>query len=216
MSLTIIMPKKFERPLDMKDALVSILRNRQTTQSQFRKAADKLARLMAADSTDLVSHETIEIETPLGPTKGYHSTQKVLIVPILRSGIALLPAFLDVYDDAQVGFIGIKRDEKTAKPYQYYESIPSISFEDAVFILDPMIATGGSAMTAIQQLLSKGAVPSHICLIGIIASMEGLQAIHSAYPEVQIKVVTVDSELNPQKFIVPGLGDFGDRYFGIA
>jgi uracil phosphoribosyltransferase len=200
----------------MKDSLLSILRDKSTSQSQFRKAADKLARLIAAESAGELDHETIQIETPLGPTSGCRTIQNVVLIPILRSGVALLPAFMDVFDEAQVGFIGIKRDEITAQPYQYYESIPVIAENAAVFILDPMVATGGSALAAIKILINKGASPSRIFLIGIIASAQGVETVLSHFPDVKIKVVAEDQELNAQQFIVPGLGDFGNRYFGIG
>ncbi|HSW86310.1 MAG TPA: uracil phosphoribosyltransferase [Rhabdochlamydiaceae bacterium] len=200
----------------MKDSLLSILRDKSTNQSQFRKAADKLARLIAAESAGVLGHETIQIETPLGPASGYRTIQNIVLIPILRSGIALLPAFLDVFDEAQVGFIGIKRDEATAQPYQYYESIPEISENATVFILDPMVATGGSAVAAIKILLNKGASPSRIFLLGIIASSQGIDYVLSHFPEVTVKVVAKDKGLNEQKYIVPGLGDFGNRYFGIG
>ena len=198
----------------MKESLLTTLRDRSTAQAAFRKAADKLAELVAAEIAAGVIQEEAAIQTPLASAKGSRYTQKVVLMPILRAGIALLPAFMRFFDEAQVGFFGIRRDEKTAIAEQYYENIPLISPETLVIILDPMIATAGSSLLALQRLKERGVAAPQILLAGFIAAPEGLNGIKKNFPEVKVKVVAVDEKLNAQKFIVPGLGDFGDRYFG--
>lgn len=171
----------------MKEKFLKILRDRSTSRVSFREAADKLSHLMAQE---------IHVEN-------------AALVPILRAGIALLPAFLQKYPAAPIGFLGIRRDEKTAIPHLYYEKIPPLP--DQILILDPMLATGGSANLAIERLKAKGG--KHIRLITIIASQEGVRFIREKHPDVKLYSVAIDETLDADKFIVPGLGDFGDRYF---
>jgi uracil phosphoribosyltransferase len=198
----------------MKESLLTTLRDRSTSQTAFRRASDKLAELVAAEvAADVIQEEAI-VQTPLASVKGCTYTQKVVLMPILRAGIALLPAFMRIFDRAQVGFFGIRRDEKTAIAQQYYENIPLISQEALVIVLDPMIATAGSSLLALQRLNERGVAPQQVLVAGFIAAPEGINGIKKSFPEVKIKVVAVDEKLNAQKFIVPGLGDFGDRYFG--
>ncbi len=201
----------------MKDALLTILRDRKTSLTKFRSASDKLASILAAEvAQETISSPSFSIETPLAKTQGYQIKHQVMLIPILRSGISLLHPFLLIFEDAKIAFLGIKRDEKTALPALYYENIPNFSSEDLLIILDPMIATGGSAILAIQQLLENGASLNQIYLVGVIGSTEGIQRIQKEFPSLKMKIVAEDPELNVQKFIVPGLGDFGDRYFGSA
>ncbi len=178
----------------MKDHLLKILRDKNIPLGVFRQTALQLAELIAAEAISAIKPE------------------RALLVPILRAGMSLLPSFLNYFLEAPIGFFGIRRDEKTATPILYYENIPPIQPSDTVFILDPMVATAGSSLLAIQRLVEKGA--SKIVLIGIIASTEGLQKIRSQYPYVSIFVAAVDPSLDSHHFIVPGLGDFGDRFFG--
>jgi uracil phosphoribosyltransferase len=152
------------------------------------------------------------VKTPVGQAEGASISHRVVLVPILRAGLALLPAFLKYFPQAPIGFIGIRREEGTAKPQLYYENIPALKSTDLVFILDPMIATAGSALLAIDHLVKKGA--TQLALVGMLGSREGLEKIESAYPDLTVIVAAEDPELNSRKFIVPGLGDFGDRYFG--
>lgn len=180
----------------MKDSLLTTLRDRETSQHEFRVAADKLTEILAAEMASELSLEPIAL------------------LAILRSGIALLPPFLRLFNDAKVGFLGIKRDESTAKPFQYYENIPPLSKNSTVLILEPMIATGGTALLALKKLAQHKIDLSRVFFIGFIASTEGLAAIREEFPQVQIKVVAEDKQLNAHKYIIPGLGDFGDRYFG--
>lgn len=197
----------------MKQSLLTILRDRNTKESDFRRASDRLADLLAAEASLDIPQEPVSIQTPMGSAKGVRMGHNAVLIPILRAGLALLPAFMRVFDTAKVGFFGIRRNEGTAVPHQYYEKLPSFEKKDYILMLDPMIATGGSALLALNRLVELGAVPSQISLTGVLAAKEGLEAIRKRYPQVKLRVVAEDPELNAQKFIIPGLGDFGDRYF---
>jgi uracil phosphoribosyltransferase len=198
----------------MKESLLTVLRDRTTTHGAFRKASNTLAEILAAECASMVAQEPVSVQTPIGPATGRRLEAQVVLIPILRAGLALLPAFLRLFEEAQTGFFGIRRDEETSLPCQYYENIPPLSAKHFLFVLDPMIATGGSSVLAIRQLIHKGASPARITLVGVIAATEGVHAVRSRFPEVRVHVVAEDKELNARKFIVPGLGDFGDRYFG--
>ncbi|CCB89152.1 uracil phosphoribosyltransferase [Simkania negevensis] len=177
----------------MKKTLLSILRDRSTSTVNFRKASDKLAELIA---TDIKTH-----------------SDEVVLIPILRAGIALLYSFLQCFQSARVGFIGVQRDRK-AQPVLYYENLPAVCKTDSIIILDPIIATGGSTLITLEKLTKSGSSPENITLVGMIAAPEGLEAIKQAFPAIEVKVSAIDKGLDDRKYIVPGLGDFGDRYFG--
>ena len=198
----------------IKDALLTVLRDRFSTLDQFRKAADQLSRLVAAESGSFLMGESRSVETPLGPTMGTRVKMSPILVPILRAGLVLLPPFLDLYLDAPVGLIGIRRDERTASPQFYYANLPKIGKDTPIFLLDPMLATGQSAAMAIKLVIEKGALESQIVLFSILAAPEGVSLIQSHYPNVRMSIVKIDQRLNASKWIMPGLGDFGDRYFG--
>src|SRR3972149_98542 len=200
----------------MKESLLTVLRDKKSTRAQFRRAADKLAELLAADAALHVQQEGISVETPLGKAAGSRLQEQIVLLPILRAGLLMLPHFMHLFEDSKVGFFGIRRDEKTALPQLYYENLPSFSPHDRLFLLDPMIATGGSASLALAHLKAKGADMSKVHLIGILGAKEGLEKIRKEFPQITINVVAVDPALSLRKFIVPGLGDFGDRYFGTA
>ncbi len=198
----------------MKQTLITILRDKQSTIEQYRKAADQLADVMAIESAALLQKKNFSIETPLATTQGVKFNKEVLLVPILRSGLVLLPSFLRFYPDALVGFLGERRDEITAIPELYYAKFPLFSRENPIFLLDPMLATGGSAVLAVNVLKGVGAIESQITLISFIAAPEGIAHLCRECPSVKYIVAQVDEKLTPEKFIYPGLGDFGDRYFG--
>jgi len=198
----------------MKECLLTILRDKKTSMPEFRRAADQLADLLAAEVTCSLPGEPISIETPVAPAKGFKAPQKIVLIPIYRAGIVLLPPFLRHFPSARVGFFGIRRKEKTAEPLPYYENLPPISSEDTVIVLDPMIATAGSALYVLEKLSALEVHPSRIILVAIIGSIEGIEKIKTKYPYITIKVVAEDPSLDARKYIVPGLGDFGDRYFG--
>lgn len=196
----------------MRESLLTVLRDEKTPVEAFRQAAHQLAALLAAEASALVTEDPKIVKTPLGQAEGASISHRVVLVPILRAGLTLLPAFLKYFPQASIGLIGIRRDEETAKPHLYYEHIPALKRTDLVLILDPMIATAGTALLAIDHLIKKGA--SQMALIGMLGSREGLEKIESEHPDLTLIVAAEDPELNNRKFIVPGLGDFGDRYFG--
>lgn len=198
----------------MKKILISRLRNKETTQTDFRKAAEELSDWLAFEAASLLPKKEVSVETPVGPTVGQKFLNDQVVIPILRAGLSMLPSFLRVLPEAKVGFLGMRRDEHTFQAKLYYENLPLITPSTDVLILDPMIATGGSGKVALDRLKEQGADPFRILYVGIIASREGLSFLKSIAPQMKVVVGDVDDKLNDKKFIVPGLGDFGDRYFG--
>lgn len=197
----------------MKDILLTILRDKNTKTADFRKAADNLALILAGEVAEFLPKEKFAIQTPLAKTAGYKLKNNIMLVSILRAGLALLPAFLKTFPDAKVGFVGLKRDEKTFKSHLYYKNIPKISKNDNVVILDPMLATGGSLVETIKILLDSGTKQEKIIYVGVVSAPEGLKNLKKNFPKVKTIIATHDQKLNKQKYILPGLGDFGDRYF---
>lgn len=200
----------------MKKTLITILRNRNTSTEQFRQATDQLGRVLAIESDALFPKATMFVDTPLAHTHGVCFKHEFVLVPILRSGLVLLPPFLSFHPGASIGFIGMRRDEKTAIPELYYTNLPSFNQNNPILLLDPMIATGGSASLAVKVLKSAGAIEKQITLIAFIAAPEGITNFQRECPEVGLVVAQVDEGLDEQKRIIPGLGDFGDRYFGTS
>lgn len=198
----------------MKRALITVLRDRNSTIEQYRQATDQLGTVLAVECDALIPKSTVFVDTPLARTHGVRFKHDVVLVPILRSGLVLLPPFLRFHTHARVGFIGTRRDEKTAKAHLYYSNLPAFSTETPILLLDPMIATGGSASLAIQVLKEAGAHEKQITLIAFIAAPDGLTHIQKNHPEAGIVVAQVDDGLDAHQRIIPGLGDFGDRYFG--
>lgn len=198
----------------MKQSLLTILRDKQTPLEDFRRAAYQLGRLLAYDIALHLKEQSIPIETPFAPTTGYSLAENILCVPILRSGVALLTPFLETFEKATVGFLGIRRDEKTANPISYYAKLPQISPSDTICILDPMIATGGTSILAIEKLLEQGALESQIHFIALVAAEASLNKLKKTYAKVTFHVVAPHESLSDDFWITPGLGDFGDRFFG--
>lgn len=198
----------------MKDILLTTLRDKSSSQADFRLATEKLGAILACEASLFLERRHTDIETPLATFPGSAFKNNVALVPILRSGLALLPAFLRYYENAKVGFIGMRRDEETAIAHCYYENLPRISMDDNIIILEPMIATGGSAYSAIARLLDKGYKQEKMILVSIIGASEGIGKIQADLPNVHLILAQYDTQLTPHKFILPGLGDFGDRYFG--
>lgn len=207
--------KELNRHPILEDAM-GRLRNRNTGTQEFRTAANTVFEFLAFEVTKLFPVREIRIETPVGntTTEMLDNSCRTILVPILRSGITMLPVFQRWIPNCDIGFIGQRRDEITARPEEYYFNIPPISRENSVLILDPMIATGGSAAATIQALLEEGAEEKQMHIVAVIAAPEGLDLLKETFPEIEITVATIDKKLNDQKFIVPGLGDFGDRYNG--
>ena len=198
----------------MKRTLITVLRDASTSLGKYREASDRLALVLAVESDALIPKEATFVETPLAKTHGVRFKHEVILVPILRSGLAMLEPFLQFYPKAHVGFIGARRDEKTAIAELYYPKLPAFNHENPILLLDPMIATGGSASLAVKALIEAGAVEAQITLIAFIGAPEGITRFQKEYPKVNVVVAQLDEKLDDQKRIIPGLGDFGDRYFG--
>lgn len=198
----------------MKDVLISTLRDKDLSIHKFRRAAGKLSFLLAGEVVDHLKREPVTVKTPLASAQGFKLKNQIVLVPILRSGIAMLYPFMQFFEHSTVGFVGLSRDEKTAIANLYYHKMPKVNPMNDVILLDPMIATGGSAISAIRIILESGALEEKIVFASIIAATDGIQAIKKEFPKLKMIVTQEDAELNDKKFIVPGLGDFGDRYFG--
>jgi uracil phosphoribosyltransferase len=193
------------------DALVT-LRDKLTTPDHFRRAATRISVLLAAEALSDMPTRTVTVETPLGPAPGRRIGSDVVVVPVLRAGLGMLDAVLELVPGARVGHIGLQRDEMTAVASQYYSKLPSRLDESYVLMIDPMLATGGSAVAALDLLQRAGA--RVIRMICIVAAPEGVALVERHHPGVAIYTPVVDQRLNDQKYIVPGLGDFGDRLYG--
>jgi uracil phosphoribosyltransferase len=191
---------------------LTILRNKDTHFSLFRKSMQEISYLLAINSLSDLELIQVNIETPLAKTKGYEIKNKLLIVPILRAGLGLLPGFTDLVNTATVGLIGLKRDEDTLLPSQYYVNIPKSLEYYVTVILEPMVATGGSLRKALNILLENKASKIKVC--SIIAYQKTITELENEFPFVDFYVLALDSELNEKGFIIPGLGDAGDRTFG--
>jgi uracil phosphoribosyltransferase len=188
------------------------LRDRRTPPDTFRVMARRMSLLLAAEATRDLPATPTTVETPLATASGQAVDAEIVVVPVLRAGLGMLDAVLEVIPTARVGHIGLQRDETTAVASQYYAKFPARLDRCIVFVIDPMLATGGSAVAAIDLLRSQGA--RDIRLLCIVAAPEGVALLERAHPEVRIYTPVVDEHLNAMKFIVPGLGDFGDRLFG--
>ena len=192
---------------------ISLLRNKATGTKEFRDLVNEIAMLLCYEATRDLPTEEVEIETPVSVARTkVLAGRKLALVPILRAGMGMLDGMLTLIPAAKVGFIGLYRDESTLQPVEYFCKLPSDIEERDVLVLDPMLATGGSARDAITQIKKRGA--RSIKFIGIIAAPEGLKALHEAHPDVDIYVAALDEKLNEKGYIVPGLGDAGDRIFG--
>lgn len=198
----------------MKKALLTVLREASTTRPAFRLAAEQLSLLLAGECGNFLDTTAITVKTPLADAAGEEFNSDIVLIAILRAGLAMLPQFLRFYPQSSIGLFGMRRDEKTKKPELYYHNLPEIKASQNIIILDPMIATGGSGIMALQKLMEAGAAEEKIIYSGIIAAPAGLQNIQKHYPKVRIHVSAVDESLNKDAFIVPGIGDFGDRFFG--
>jgi uracil phosphoribosyltransferase len=193
------------------DALVS-LRDNTTTPDHFRRAATRISVLLAAEALRDVPTKNVTVDTPLGPAPGRRIGSDVVVVPVLRAGLGMLDAVLELVPDARVGHIGLQRDEMTAVASQYYTKLPARLDQSYVLMIDPMLATGGSAVAALDLLQKAGAMV--IRMICIVAAPEGVALVERHHPNVAIYTPVIDEKLNDHKYIVPGLGDFGDRLYG--
>lgn len=194
----------------LKDRL-TLMRRKETPAKIFRQAVEEISTFMFYEVAKNFKLKEIEIETPIAPCKAKVLDEDFVIVPILRAGLAMVGGALKVLPDAAVGHIGLVRDETTHKPIEYYKKMPPNFSAKKIIVVDPMLATGGSAAAAIQILKNDGA--KDIILVSIIAAPEGLKKISETHPELPIYTSAIDERLNENAYIVPGLGDAGDRIF---
>lgn len=193
---------------------LSILRDKNTGVKEFREIVGEIAALMCYEATRNLPTEEVEIETPIAKAKvKVLAGKKLAIVPILRAGLGMVDSMISLIPSAKIGHMGLFRDPETHLPVEYYCKMPPDISERQVFVVDPMLATGGSAVAAIEILKKKYGCKS-IVLMDILAAPEGIQAVTEAHPDVDIFVTAVDERLNDHKYIIPGLGDAGDRIFG--
>lgn len=200
---------KVDHPL-IEDVL-SLLRDATTPHEDFRRLTKKLSSLLVFEAARDLPLRQVDIETPLESTTGGRLSAEIVLVPVLRAGMGMLDALLDLFPAASVGHVGLERDEETAIARRYYLKLPDLP-DRHVFLLDPMLATGGSALAAIQALREQGA--RSIRLLCIVAAPEGIALLDKACPDVAIYAAAIDRELDSRKYILPGLGDFGDRLYG--
>lgn len=192
---------------------LTMLRDRRTPKKIFKELVDEIAMLMAYEATADLSLEPVEVQTPLEQATGWQvSGKKLTLVPILRAGLGMVEGILRLVPSARVGHIGLYRDHDTLEPVDYYFKVPADVTERDFFLLDPMLATGGSAVSAITSLKRVGA--SRIRLLCLVAAPEGVRRLHATHPEIHIFCAALDRELNEHGYILPGLGDAGDRLFG--
>ena len=192
---------------------LSLMRDSQTGVKEFREATREVAMLMCYEATRDLPLKTIQIETPLARAKArVISGKKLAFIPILRAGLGMIDGMLELIPTAKVGHLGLYRDPDTMKPVEYYCKLPADCSEREVFVVDPMLATGGSSVAAIQLLKEKGV--KNIRFLCIVAAPEGIERMKAEHPDVDLYVGVLDEGLNEHKYIVPGLGDAGDRIFG--
>lgn len=200
----------FDHPL-IKDKLTR-MRKIQTESTKFRDNLKEITQLMAYEVTKNLELDRIEIETPITKMLGYKLKEKIVLIPILRAGLGMVDGLKELIPTASIGHIGIYRDEETAQPKEYYCKMPANLKNGNAIILDPMLATGGSASKAIEII--KKYQPKSISFICLVAAPEGLKEIQNKHPDINIYVAALDEKLNDKYYIVPGLGDAGDRIFG--
>jgi uracil phosphoribosyltransferase len=199
-------------PLIQRD--MTILRNKETSSNVFRSVLRRTASVMAYEVTSDLETRKIRVETPLERTDGYTIVDPVILVPILRAGLGLVGGFVEVLPEARVGHVGLYRDEVTLSPVDYYLKLPRKLGHSLVIILDPMLATGGSAASAVSVLKERGA--KKIRFVSLVAAPEGVKFLRRRHPEIRIYTCALDRALNEKGYILPGLGDAGDRIFGTA
>ena len=192
---------------------ISIIRDKRTGGNEFRSLVTEIAMILAYEATKDLSLEEYEVETPIAKTTGYRlAGKKQAIVPILRAGLGMVDGVLEVLPAAKIGHIGMYRNEETLKPVEYYCKLPKDNGNRNILVVDPMVATGGSVNDAIERLKERGC--KSIKLLCIIAAPEGIKAIQEKHDDVDIYIAQLDEHLNENGYIVPGLGDAGDRLFG--
>ena len=193
------------------DALVT-LRDASTPSAAFRRAARRVSLLVITEATRDVPTVEATVRTPLEPAQGRRVAADVVFVPVLRAGLGMLDAALDLVPEARVGHLGLQRDEATAVASRYYARLPPNLSDSYVVLVDPMLATGGSAVASLDLVTAAGA--RHVRLACLVAAPEGIAAVERVHPDTRIYTPAIDRQLNDRKFILPGLGDFGDRLYG--
>ena len=192
---------------------MTILRNKKTSNSLFRQTMNEASYLIAAEVLKHLQYKKISVQTPLTKTTGVNLAQQVILVPILRAGLGLLEGFVKFLPDAEKGHIGLYRDEQTYEPVEYLFKLPKTK-NKKVLVLDPMLATGNSSIAAINLIKNKGVKAKDIFLVSLLAAPEGIKNLQENHRALHIFTCKIDAKLNKNKFIVPGLGDAGDRYMG--
>lgn len=191
---------------------LSLLRDKRTEPKKFRELVREIAAMLAYEATMDLAIQDVPIETPLAPITGKKLLERIGLVPVLRAGLGMVEGVWELMPSAEVWHIGLYRDERTLKPVSYYNKLPIEPTVSVCLILDPMLATGGSAVATVDILKKWGV--NKIKFIGIIAAPEGIERLHSAHPDVAIHIAGIDEKLNDHAYILPGLGDAGDRMFG--
>jgi len=189
------------------------LRDKRTGPQEFRRVLGEVAALMLYEATRSFAVERVSVKTPLAPARGFQLRREVVLVPVLRAGLGMLDPILQLIPHARVGFIGLKREEKTLQAMYYHQSLPPALGEFEVILIDPMLATGGSSVAAMDLLAQLGA--KRVRLVNLVAAPEGIRLLHSHYPKLPIFTAAIDQRLNECGYILPGLGDAGDRLFGV-
>lgn len=187
------------------------LRDKTTPPAQFRSLCHQVALLLALDATRDLATQEHAVETPLEPFTGRTLARPLVVVPILRAGLGMVQPIVDLFPDVSIGYIGLERDHDTALARSYYCKLPPLK-NTRVLLVDPMLATGGSAVKALDVIFGRGA--TEVDLLNIVAAPEGVAVVEKAYPKIRIFSAGLDRELNARKYILPGLGDFGDRLYG--
>ncbi len=193
---------------------LALLRDTETKHRQFRELVGEMAKLLCYEATADLELDELTVNTPMGQAQGHRLKQEIGLVPILRAGLGMVAGMLEMIPGAQVWHLGFYRDERTLRPVQYYNKLPVEPTVQLCLILDPMLATGGSAVAAVDVLKNWGV--SRIKYVGLIGAPEGIEKFSTVHPDVPIHLAAVDERLNEIGFIVPGLGDAGDRQFGTA
>lgn len=198
----------------MFEPFISTLRNRESNIQEFRHAAHVMAEVLAAQALDHLSFTPTSFQTPYAKTEGKKFAHSIMLLPILRSGIVFLPAFIELFPDATIGFMGLRRDEKTGHAHFYYKNFPPLDANSFVIVLDPTIATGGTALQTLTAVVEEGIPQERILFVAMICAQPGIDAVRKQFPHVTILYAAVNYALDTNFRIIPGLGDFGDRYFG--
>ncbi len=199
-----------ENPLVKQD--VTILRDKHTDPAGFRSALNRVSYSLAIEICKSFELDEFQVETPLEKTKGYKLSKQIVLVPVLRAGLSMVSSFLEMIPDARVGHIGLQRDEKTLQPIDYYYKTPDNLGASVTILLDPMLATGGSAVASFNSLKQQGA--KKCALASLISAPEGVAKMNAEHPDIAIYTAALDRQLNSNGYIMPGLGDAGDRTFG--